>query len=33
VVHQSIVELGIDPVFWRDTPADELRSVLPFRCY
>ena len=29
VVHQSQVELGIEPVFWTDLPA-KTPSVLPF---
>jgi len=31
VVHQSIIELGIEPVFWQDKPAESPRTVLPCR--
>ena len=31
VVHQSHIELGIEPVFWADKPSAPLK-VLPFAC-
>jgi transposase len=32
VVHQSHIELGIEPVFWRDDPApvEERQEIIPF---
>src|SRR5207248_4214083 len=30
VVHQSQIELGIEPVFWGDKPTDDQTSILPF---
>jgi transposase len=30
VVHQSHIELGIEPVFWGDKPAPVAPSILPF---
>jgi hypothetical protein len=29
VVHQSHVELGIEPVFWKEEPQPDNRDVLP----
>jgi hypothetical protein len=30
VVHQSVIEVGIEPVFWNDRPAEDAR-IIPFR--
>lgn len=31
VVHQSHVELGIEPVFWGDEPKPEQTDILPLK--
>lgn len=31
VVHQSAIELGIDPVFWPDNEPEIEPTILPFR--
>ena len=31
VVHQSHIELGIEPVFWKDEPQTGERNVIPMR--
>jgi hypothetical protein len=32
VVHQAIVELGIDPVFWPKGSEPAGRDIIPFDC-